>query len=343
MIRPSRRQHRDPPNEAVALRLHVRIARRGEWNQRLWRGSLGALLGSVVSVALGVPLVWQGAALVVGLAAGLALPAPGHAQRALRYVRRHAGLSYETALQPATGPDPYGFRALVRRRAVHAVRGVTPPERAPWWLPALAVAVGLLLLPLAGGGLRPQGAPEVGSLPPDSAGGDALPAETPTAPALPSSAPDRVAQPDGANAAPAAGADAPAAQAPDAGGNDAQTLSRYLDSLRQRPSGEAGAAATAAPENLAPRAGPGQEGASGDPQGRGAGESAPQTGDAGPSGGQQDGGGSPQDGSPEAGAGGGENGAQGTPDGAQGENPGGGGRAATAARRGAPGWRHEGR
>ncbi len=282
MIRRSQRQRRSAPTEAEAFRLHLVIAARAARSSRLLRGSVGALLGSLVTMFLGWPWSQQAAALAAGFAVGAALPVRGHARTALAFVRQRAGLSYETALEAAAArsasADPYALVPAVRRRALESIRDVRPPDRPAWWLPCLAAALALLLVPLAapgalGGAARDAGTTAETQQPdaPAAAAG----AEQSTAPGLPQAAPDRVQSP-GADTPPPdpQGGAQQDAQAPGGGTSDQMTLSRYMESLRQRPSDAPGPQSGTPPENLRQRSGQGQpDGAGGGARQQGQGQS----------------------------------------------------------------------
>src|SRR5690606_650850 len=120
------------------------------------------------------------------------LPVPGSQDAALAEIRAVAGLSYETALDlleraavpgaeagfPPSESDPYGFRSAVIDRARLTVNDIRPASPPAWWLPALAVALALVLFgalerPFAGG---PGGSGAAGG-PSGGANGPAAPGE----------------------------------------------------------------------------------------------------------------------------------------------------------------------
>ena len=242
MIAASQRRRRGRQD---AFRLHHHLASRGAWSVRLRRGAVVALLASVLALFLRAGPVPHLIACAVGFALGLAIPVRGAMAQALSSIRRRAGLSYETALDvlATDGSDEFGLRGSVVERARLAVRDVRPEQPPAWWLPVLALALGLTLFSfgevLSGvGGAGGQsggidGAPTPG------------PADTPAA-AEPEREDDAIAPPEeapgqaeedpestrrdeddeaeGRSATPPSG---------DVGGD--APLSRFLDSLRERP------------------------------------------------------------------------------------------------------------
>src|SRR5690606_41582016 len=90
--------------------------------------------------------------------------------------------------------DEYGLRAAVVDRAGLAVRDVRPEPAPAWWLPALAVALGLVLFSLAGplagrGGTFTGGPAQPGGQPPAAATPAPGAGEEPEAPSPPGAAP----------------------------------------------------------------------------------------------------------------------------------------------------------
>lgn len=244
MIGPSGRQRASDLPDAVVFSLHTRMARRAAWQRRLVRASLGALLASVITLALGWPLWQQIGGLAAGFLAGLALPVRGQLAGALERIREQSGLSYETALESATGAGPFGLADDVRRRARLTTRDVRSQRASPWWLPALAAAIALLLLPIAGTGTGNRAAgPATPPPPADSGTTDQTGNSVPDAPPPPPP-PDRAQTPSADAAGAQRPGDVPEQTADEgrAGGlTDQQALSQYLQGLRERPAGDAGA------------------------------------------------------------------------------------------------------
>ena len=227
------------------FRLHEALAARTSLSLRLRRGSLLALAASLLALVLGADVTTHLSAVALGLGVGAALPVRGARDEALAYIRGRAGLSYETALDVMTvgGEDEFGLRSSVVERARLAVRDVRPEPAPAWWLPALAVALGLVLFSLAGpvgrpgaGGAGGGNAAQPGAQPP--AAPEAAPAveQESEVPAPPDDAPGRAADAGAADrrdedTAP----EGPAAAPPGGDGSAASPMSRFLDSLRERP------------------------------------------------------------------------------------------------------------
>ncbi|MBS3933527.1 MAG: hypothetical protein KGZ35_04155 [Truepera sp.] len=148
-IEASRRQlpSADALSDTVVFATHRRLARRHQWQQRLLFAGGGALLGSLIGLLLDSTL-WQALSLMVGFAAGLLIPRAGSEAWAIDWIEAQVGFSYRTALE--LSHDTYGLAPAVKARARQALRRLTPPKLQPWWLPALVLALSLLLLPLLG-------------------------------------------------------------------------------------------------------------------------------------------------------------------------------------------------
>lgn len=145
MIGPSRRQlPTTEPRDPFALHRH--FSARRYWQQRLLACGVSALAFSLVAWVLGLPLGYHALATLVGFAVGFAWRVPETSPWALGWIEQQIGYSYRTALE-LPGDDPYGFAPAVRARAATTVRRVEPPPMQPWWLPVLALALGLLLFP----------------------------------------------------------------------------------------------------------------------------------------------------------------------------------------------------
>lgn len=240
MIAASRRRRTE---RGDAFRLHEALAARASLSLRLRRGAVLALVASVLALVLGLGVAAHLLAVAAGLVAGAALPVRGAREEALAYIRGRAGLSYETALDVMSGreQDEFGLRAAVVDRARLAVRDVRPEPAPAWWLPALAVALGLVLFSLAGplagrGGTFTGGPAQPGGQPPAAATPAPEAGEELEAPSPPGAEPE----PAGDGSAPdERGADeaggGPGSAPPGSGGQSAAPLSRFLDSLRERP------------------------------------------------------------------------------------------------------------
>ena len=242
MIAASRRRRTQAGD---AFRLHEALAARTALSVRLRRGSVLALVASLLALAFGADVTTHLLAVALGLAAGGAVPVRGVREEALAFIRGRAGLSYETALDVmASGADDeFGLRSAVVERARLAVRDVRPEPPPAWWLPALAVALGLVLFSLAGPIAGPRGGSGAG--PTQQPGGqtpttpEAVPPaerQAEEAPAPPAGAPDRMSDPEAGDGRDG-GDDGEGSGSPPVGGGGAAAapLSRFLESLRERP------------------------------------------------------------------------------------------------------------
>ncbi len=251
------------------LELHLREARLARLHRRLLHASLAALAGAVV--ALFMPLGLPGRLWVVLAAAalGAAWPPRRGVQAVLASIRAQTGLSYETALglqhrsppaseAPATpadvSADPYGFEAAVVQRAALRIRGYESEPRPAWWLPALVLTAALLVLPdlvlpsALGGAGSPATPTAVGS----GGGPEAQPAPEPAAPEPPD--PGRAEPPGAAPNRNEDDGDTPVTDLPEGDVDGQAPLTRYLQSLRERPASSGGAADGAASDMDAPEA-----------------------------------------------------------------------------------------
>ena len=284
MIAASRRRRPGTASGEETFGLHQRIARRSTWSKRLMRGSLLALVASLVALFAGAAWLPHLLICVAGFVVGLALPLMSGQRAALATIREAAGLSYETALDimseagqdqanPTASDDPYGFKSETIDRARDSVRDVRPQSPPAWWLPALAVALALLLVGMlespggvgVGGSGGPGGSPGA-SAPAGAADDDQSAQEDDLAAPLEPEA-GRAQEPEGVGSDSAERAPDSPLVAPPAPGNDAAApLSRFLDSLRERPEdhddGEAGqpGAPSQPPDAPQPNREPGAEG-----------------------------------------------------------------------------------
>lgn len=182
MIGPS--QRRLPAKlQSDPLSLHERLSRKKLWHWRLHVCSGAALLASVVAWALGLPLGLHAALVAASFALGFLWPIRAVAPWALGWIESRAGYSYRTALELTLNGrnDPFGFADAVRERAAaRAARlELEPPTLQPWWLPALVLALVLLLLPSMGfGGSGLFGTPPSASPPAPPASPPAVLEET---------------------------------------------------------------------------------------------------------------------------------------------------------------------
>lgn len=181
MIRASKRQ-RDKLTADGQLEQHLHLAKQFFWQRQLLHCSLTAFAASVLAYLFAVPLLWHAVVIVVGFVAGFFWMNRDGLTRALRYIEDSIGLSYSTALEHAASlPDdardvsqadalptdqpptdqssigqsstdqPQGIQASlyqsVLQRAHYRIRRLEAPKLQPWWLPLLALALSLLILP----------------------------------------------------------------------------------------------------------------------------------------------------------------------------------------------------
>lgn len=283
MIEASRRRRRD--GRDAPFRLHVRLAAADAWNRRLTNGSAAAAVVSLVAWLAGAPLAWHAAAALLALAGGVAWPVRGARDRALSWIQDQSGLAYETALahgDTSGDADRFGFGAALMQRASEAAARTRPPTERRWWIPLLVAAGAMLLLPaarLAGPG-GPGGTAPGGPQAPAAVEPDAL--EEPDV-AEPEEVPevDRVDAPDDRDDDSGAEAEQDAPEPGEA--SEQETLSRFLDNLRERdpfqPVDRPGEEGDAPPS--APREGPGRDGNGEPPEGGEPGEGRPEQGESG--------------------------------------------------------------
>jgi hypothetical protein len=238
-----RKTPKTKPDPETLLRLHERLASQRLWFFRLFIASSIALVVSFILWLTSVPLTWRLLSLALGFVAGLFVQRSMKTW-ALAWIRDRAGLSYETALEQSiqkdNQKDDFGFSDSLKERAVEEASRLTLPTYQAWWLPMLALALGLAFLPLI---------PSITNLP--------SPLTTqPTAPTLPETAnqtantvePSQTSQPvaepppDGQAPSQSPG-ETDTSQLSDAAGSsatsnnaqttDEQALDRFLENLRQ--------------------------------------------------------------------------------------------------------------
>jgi hypothetical protein len=135
--------------------LHLTLAQRQAWQQRLIHSGGAALTLSVVAWLLGLSLPLHLGLTGLGLLLGLGWRFRETGRRAERWafgwIEARSGLAYLTAHELARTPnpqraDPYGFGEAVRARAARASSLEAPPLQ-PWFLPLVVLALALALLP----------------------------------------------------------------------------------------------------------------------------------------------------------------------------------------------------
>lgn len=228
---------------APAFELHVREARSATIHRRLLHLAVAALVAAVAALLLPLSTPVRAAVVAGAALAGALIPTRNPVAATLKSIRDQTGLSYETAIEVSEGmadagvsDDPYGFKSAVVERAALTVRGYESPPRPAWWLPAMIVAVALVLLPellpgSAGGGFRstPTAPREGGVTGP--AGPDQPLEPAPPEPPAPgqAEAPFAPQRPDDESG------DNPVTDLPDGDMGGQAPLSRFLQSLRERP------------------------------------------------------------------------------------------------------------
>lgn len=258
--------------------LHMHEARVASVHRRLLHAAAAALAAAVV--ALFLPLGLTGRALVVlaALLIGAVWPLRRGVDTALASIRRQTGLSYETALgllqsgdqtavpagtgdgggqgaggDPGAGADDtYGFGQAVLERAALSIRGYESEPRPAWWLPALVVAVALVLVPeFLGASTTPFTRPAPTA--PGSGSEGVLEAEQMPEPAPPEPpAPGRAEPPGAAPGRDEEQPEAPVTDLPEGDAEGQAPLARYLQSLRERPAASgAPTDGSAAPDDAA--------------------------------------------------------------------------------------------
>ncbi len=259
MIEASRRRSALRRSGAASpFELHVREARRASLHRRLLHAAVAALVAAVVTVFLPLPLLARAGITLAAALLGAGWPLRRGVDAALAAIRSQTGLSYETALdllQPPGGEqgrrrdareesaaeaeaDPYGLQRAVIERAGLSIRGYESEPRPAWWLPALVVAAALVVIPEFVGSPATRaetGAPAAAS-PSTEVMPEAEQAPQPDAPEPP--APGRAEPPAAGPDRDESGDDAPVSELPEGDVEGQSPLSRYLNSLREKPATE---------------------------------------------------------------------------------------------------------
>ncbi len=256
MIRPSQRRSKRPPSTPQPpFELHRRLARRRRRRLRLLFCSAGALFLSLILWLAGVPLPLHLGGVALGFALGFLAPLKPQEPWALSWIENETGLSYRTALEHENANDAYGFHGAVAVRAQDLAGRLEPPAEQPWWLPALVLALGLVVLPAVGlpGFSLPGGRGLVTQAPADTPA-DASP-DTPESPPAEAEGGESETPQDAPAETPvesAAGSDARDFDTSDGSeggaggtpseGSDSEALSSFLDARQEQTSAqEAGA------------------------------------------------------------------------------------------------------
>jgi hypothetical protein len=148
MIQRSQRHKVPPqPNRSTTLDLHERLASQRLWFLRLVTASAATLVVSFVLWLVRVPLPWHLGGIALSFVAGLFIYRSMQGW-AVSWIRERMGLSYETALEQGNQSDSFGFVDSLRERATEEASRLAPPKYQAWWLPMVAIAIGLAFLPL---------------------------------------------------------------------------------------------------------------------------------------------------------------------------------------------------
>ncbi len=256
MIKPSQRQRQNTgaSEAAPSLTLHRSLARGRARRSRLLICSGAALAASFVAWLLDLPFALHLASVGLGFAAGFAWPLERTEPWALGWIDERAGLAYRTALERPERPDEdaYGFVRALSAQVERTTKRLEPPAAQPWWLPLLAVALSLAVLPALslpgglGGGLGGDNAPlspNEGAPPAaqsdadEGADGGADEAETPEAPAAEDAAQDAQPELERTFDAPGEDVSGEGGEMDAEGSADSETLERYLESLEAQEDG----------------------------------------------------------------------------------------------------------
>jgi hypothetical protein len=229
-------------NQATDFTVHLQLARRQALNRRLNTAALLLVVAALLTWAVNLGFTLQLAGILAAGITGFLWPVRGAQEWSRNWIRSHAGLAYETALQLEDQPrDGFGLRVAVRSHARTAMARMERPQYQNWWTIGVVLTALILLLPVVQ--LRaPWSAP--GS--PPGAAGPASPAaaedpqDSGEAASARETVPEGQLQPEpAAPAADGAGA-APDGVAQPGDGSDSSVLDRFLDNLRQRPPETAG-------------------------------------------------------------------------------------------------------
>jgi hypothetical protein len=241
MIQASKRREAPASGD---LNIHQTMARRRNWNTRLTLSSLTSCLVSLLLWLSGVPILIHLGILALVFVLGLAWPQKSVLPWVMTWIAERIGLSYQTALE-FSEPDPYGFHSAVRQRALEQSKKLSLPSLQAWWLPGLAIAALLALIPFSplrslerplGLDITPQSQSSSQPNPtPESAGQEQLeeqetveaPQQTPDLPTANASPPPVLDEFDGASGQ---GADEQISERV----ADEEALSHFLQNLRER-------------------------------------------------------------------------------------------------------------
>lgn len=147
MIRASKRTKKRR-KKIPKLKMHVRLARRKMWNQKLTAASILSVFISLLLWFFGVSLFIHIIGVFVSLVIGLFFPIKKSLDWSQNYIAKSIGLSYQTALEH-NEELPYGFQESLAGYIKTVLVRLEPPKFRRWWLPILVVSFGLVLLPVS--------------------------------------------------------------------------------------------------------------------------------------------------------------------------------------------------
>jgi hypothetical protein len=223
--------------------VHLQLERRHALNRRLNTAAVLLVVAALLGWLLTFPVPWQIAFVLAAGIAGFAWPVRGAGTWARNWIRSHAGLAYDTALQLADEPrDNFGLRVTVRSHARTAIARMEQPEYQGWWIAGFVLAALLTLLPVLQ--VTPWGSPATPAGPPPAAGTQPLALEPeneeilPEPETLPEAEPgqQRLESPPEVRQEPGT---TPAGDVPGEG-SDGSVLDRFLDNLRESPPQDGG-------------------------------------------------------------------------------------------------------
>lgn len=225
--------------------VHLQLARTRAVNRRLNRAAALLLLSALLTWLFKFPFALQLTAVLAAGVTAFAWPVRGAQTWSRNWIRSHAGLAYETALQLEQLPrDSFGLRVAVRSHARTSIARMERPQYQSWWLAGVVLTILILLLPvlnfsspwnppgprspLQGNGVPAAVEQQDGPADPAAEEAAATEASEPDTPEPASQQASEAAAPEGA------AADSDAA----AGTGDSAVLDRFLDNLRPRPAEE---------------------------------------------------------------------------------------------------------
>jgi hypothetical protein len=232
MIGPSRRRGASSPSRDFSL--HRRLARARDRHRRLRVSVAAALFAAVLVWAFGLELPVRAASVAAVAFAAWFVPMRGSDAWALRWIGSRAGLAYQTVIETEGQADRFGLREVLEERARTGLARLEEPRHPAWWLPLLALTLGVLLLPELSS-LSPAGPGSGSLLPSDGQPGSPVgrPPEQDDEIA-PESLEERRARLEGEPGEAGRGARQDPEANPADGGGEQAALERFLRNVRER-------------------------------------------------------------------------------------------------------------